>query len=395
MSLNIYNPQCTLDQCLNQVIGNVDFNPAAQVSACVSLFGAPATVTLTDIPDLVLSTSTVTVPYTNIIISTSTAYSTIQETTISHVQVPQTVTEFTATRVATETVQATAPAVTFLKKRKRGACKPKSSSLLSSVTTSSWEEPTTTVTLPFQEEPLTTTTSADEPATTTSAPNCINLEQYSSACSCIGAVSDATQTATLTNAGPTSFVIETVTSTAPASTSTSIITVLVTETQTQLATTTATTTLQTIHDTVETATTTLPGVIAPTVTAYFRTNPLNRLITTADQYVQYDYGNTGIGAKMQVISSSGRVSLVDKPNDTLWVRTPTANYGALWFQQTTGASSTDQPVTCKPDNAGTLSCATENGQFNTIFSCGAYMYLGRPTWVQSGCTKVVFTLKTA
>ncbi|KAM7212827.1 hypothetical protein V8F06_011773, partial [Rhypophila decipiens] len=378
MSLNMYNPQCTLDQCLNQVIGNFDFNPAAQVSACVSLFGAPVTVTLTDIPDLVLSTFTLTVPYTDIIISTSTAYSTVQETTTSHVQVPQTVTEFTATRVATETVQATAPAVTFLKKRKRGACKPKSSSLLSSVTTTSREEPTTT-----------------EPATTTSAPNCINLEQYSSACRCIGAVSDATQTATLTDAAPTSFVIETVTTTAPAFTSTSVITVLVTEIQTQLATTTATTTLQTIQDTVETATTTLPGVIAPTVTAYFRTSPLNRLITTSGQYVQYDYGNTGVGAKIQVISSSGRVSLVDKPNDTLWVRTPAASYGVLWFQQTPGATGTDLPVTCKPDNAGTLSCATENGQFNTIFSCGAYMYLGKPTWVQAGCTKVVFTLKTA
>ncbi|KAK3984283.1 hypothetical protein QBC44DRAFT_385887 [Cladorrhinum sp. PSN332] len=395
MSLNPYNPQCTLDQCLNQVVGNVDFNPAAQFSACTSLFGAPAIVTLTDLPDVILSTSTATVPYTDIIISTSTAYSTVHETSTSYVQVPQTVTEFTATRVSTETVQATAPAVTFLRKRdgklkKRGGCKPKSSSS-SSVATSSSEEPATTTS---SEEPL-TTTSTEEPSTTSSAPNCIDLEQYSSACSCIGAVGDATQTATVTDAAPTSLITETVTSTAPASTSTSVITVIVTETQTQLATTTATTTLRTIKDTVETATSTIPGGIAPTITALFRTSPLNRLVTVVNQYVQYDYGNTGSGARLQVVSSSGRVSLANKPSDTLWVRTPTVNYGVLWFQPPSGATGTDQEVTCMPDNQGVLSCATANGVFNTVFSCGAYMYLGRPTWVQSGCTKVSFTLKTA
>ncbi|KAK4457566.1 hypothetical protein QBC42DRAFT_236080 [Cladorrhinum samala] len=389
MSLNAYNPQCTLDQCLNQVVGNVDLNPAAQVSACVSLFGTPATVTLTNIPDVVFSTSTVTVPYTDIIISTSTAYSTVLEEATSYTEVPQTVTEFTATRVSTEIVEATPPAVTFLRKRhakvkKRGGCKPRSKP-----STTSTEEPSTTST----EEP--STTSTEEPSTTSSASNCIDLEQYSSACSCIGAASDATQIVTLTDAAPTSLITETVASTGPASISTSVITVIVTETQTQLATATATTTLQTIKDSVETATSTVPATIAPTVTAIIRTNPLNRLVTVAGQYVQYDYGNTGVGAKFQVVASSGRVSLIDMPSYTLWLRTPTVNYGVLWVQPAESAGATDRAVTCVPDSQGNLSCATADGVYNNIFSCGAYMYLGKPTWVQGGCTKVIFTLTTA
>ncbi|KAK4458977.1 hypothetical protein QBC42DRAFT_290003 [Cladorrhinum samala] len=378
MSLNAYNPQCTLDQCLNQVIGSIYLNPAAQVSACVSQFGSPATVTLTNIPDVVFSTSTVTVPYTDIIISTSTAYSTVLEAATSYLEVPETVTEFTATRVSTETIVATQPAVTFYRKRdakikKRGGCKPRGSSTASS------------------EEPLTTSESAiEEPSTTSSAPNCVNLEQYSSACSCIGAVSDATQVVTLSDAVPTSFITETFTSTAPASISTSVVTVIVTETQTQLATTTATKTLETVLDSVETATSTIPGgvVLAPTVTAFLRANPENRLLALDSGWVRFSTGNAG---KVQLVVASGRIASADSPNDTLVARrfSATAPYGNMVFTSVRGTF--DTPATCVPDKNGILSCATADGVFNTVYSCGTFVYLA-PAGGLSGCTEMSLTL---
>ncbi|KAK4459677.1 hypothetical protein QBC42DRAFT_231137 [Cladorrhinum samala] len=373
-------PQCTLDQCLSQVVGSADLNPAAQFSACVSLFGAPATVTLTNAADVIFSTSTVTVPYTDIIISTSTAFSTVTEAATSYVDVPQTVTEYTATRISTEIIQATQPAVTLLRKRSaqlknRSGCKPRSSSS----------------TLPPQEPSITST---EEPSATLPAANCIDLAQYSSACSCIGAISDATQIATFSDAAPTSFITETFTSTAAASTSTSVITVIVTETETQVATTTIPTTIQTIEDSVETATSTIPASLAPTLTAVLRANLANRLIKPLGQYLMLDGAATAAtSANVQVITSSGRLSFLSSPTFSLWVRGNNL-YGYLWLQPDSAASS-DRPVSCMPDINGVLNCATADGVFNVIYFCsGTVLYMGPSDWNQAGCTKIVLNLNT-
>ncbi len=337
---------------------------------------------------IVVSTTTITVPYTDIIVSTSTAFSTVDETLTSSIQVFETVTDFTATSVSTVTTQATAPAVTYLKKRgpKRKRCKVKSTQ--------------TSTSTPSEPSLDSTTVSASSAPSTTSSPaplfpiasQCLNLEQYSSACSCIWAVSGTT-IQTYQDPASTSVVSETITSTATPSVSTSIVTVIVTESVTSLVTTTATTTVGGIQDATTTVTSTTTP-FAATQTAHLRTVPLNRLITVSGQYVQYDYSNTGIGATLEVVTATGRVNLVGQPSITLWVRTPTVNYGVLWFQAASGATASDQAVTCFPDSSGSLTCAATGGAFNTVFSCGAYMYLGRSTWTQAGCTKVTFKLST-
>jgi hypothetical protein len=43
---NSANPLCTVNQCLQQVVGSIDNNPVAQFDACVSLFGSPSTATV-------------------------------------------------------------------------------------------------------------------------------------------------------------------------------------------------------------------------------------------------------------------------------------------------------------------------------------------------------------
>jgi len=39
MGVNQSRPECTVDQCLNQVIGNPNVNGPSQFEACVSTFG--------------------------------------------------------------------------------------------------------------------------------------------------------------------------------------------------------------------------------------------------------------------------------------------------------------------------------------------------------------------
>ncbi|KAK4226573.1 hypothetical protein QBC38DRAFT_444496 [Podospora fimiseda] len=223
----------TVNSCLNQVVGNLNQDPVAQVSACISHFGAPEVITLTEpSPETFYTTYTETVPYTDIIIKTSTVWSTVVETDISQVEAAET--EFTSTRVVTETVQATAPPITFLKKRdatkvkKRGRCKPKT--ILSSL------EPTTT----------------EAPNASPSA--CVDLVQYSSACYCIAAASDATSLLTVAPSAPTSTITSTLTNAALPSTNTVFVTLSTTSTTTNLLTTSPTKTIFTVLEQTTTAT---------------------------------------------------------------------------------------------------------------------------------------------
>ena len=43
---NVADALCTVNQCLQQVVGSIDNNPVAQYDACVALFGSPTTVTV-------------------------------------------------------------------------------------------------------------------------------------------------------------------------------------------------------------------------------------------------------------------------------------------------------------------------------------------------------------
>ena len=43
---NVADTLCTVNQCLQQVVGSIDNNPVAQYDACVALFGSPITTTV-------------------------------------------------------------------------------------------------------------------------------------------------------------------------------------------------------------------------------------------------------------------------------------------------------------------------------------------------------------
>ena len=45
-TFNAYDPACTVTPCLEQIAGWSDFNPGAQYSACLSMFGSPVVTTV-------------------------------------------------------------------------------------------------------------------------------------------------------------------------------------------------------------------------------------------------------------------------------------------------------------------------------------------------------------
>ncbi|KAK4459987.1 hypothetical protein QBC42DRAFT_288978 [Cladorrhinum samala] len=83
LSYNSYNPTCTVDACLNQVVGYLDNKLLAQYASCTSLYGAPVVSTVTASPDVVFETVTSTVPYVDVTVEFTTIESTAQEISTS------------------------------------------------------------------------------------------------------------------------------------------------------------------------------------------------------------------------------------------------------------------------------------------------------------------------
>ncbi|KAM0514423.1 hypothetical protein ACHAPE_006716 [Trichoderma viride] len=86
--MNSYAPACTVNTCLQQVAGIVDNNPLAQFSACVSNLAHQ-----TPTGDVVFTTDTTSVLYTDIIVSPTTDVSTVVQTVTVPSKVSQTQTE--------------------------------------------------------------------------------------------------------------------------------------------------------------------------------------------------------------------------------------------------------------------------------------------------------------
>ncbi|KAJ4292313.1 hypothetical protein N0V88_005945 [Collariella sp. IMI 366227] len=297
---NLANPLCTANQCLQQVIGSLGNDPVEQYSSCVSMFGSPTTVTMTLLGDVVLSTTTATVLYTDIIVTPSTTLYTDYATETSYAEVVETATGYSATSVATVTEVVTAPtspvqssAPVKRRSHKKRGCQPRSSSVLSSTTSS---------------------------ATPSAAPNCADLAEYSSACSCINAASSAI-TVTTSIPGATEVVTVTESSTV-ASTSPSAVTVVVSSTVVVPATTTVTTTVTGLFKTTITVTSTTTPV-PPTQTAYLvATGGLakDKYLKVANGYLQYDYGNAGVSVaeRFNILTAGGPLSLASNPEFKLY-----------------------------------------------------------------------------
>ncbi|KAL2126702.1 hypothetical protein VTI74DRAFT_380 [Chaetomium olivicolor] len=237
---NAFSQLCTTNQCLQQVIGRVDNNPLAQFNACTSIFGSPTATTVTMPAETVFSTTTLTMSYTDIIVPVSTASSTNYVTSTSYTQMLEIATEYSSTKTwmvnEVVTLQPTPTPKRALKRR--GKCGAKTSPSI-----------------------LTTSSAAPYPI----ASNCPSLDEYSSACSCINAVS-STATVTVPAPDTTSVVTVTESSIVQVTTSASVVTVIVPTTVVEPATSTITSTTTKLFETTITVTSTT----APTPTATYK-----------------------------------------------------------------------------------------------------------------------------
>lgn len=101
---------------------------------------------------------------------------------------------------------------------------------------------------------------------------------------------------------------------------------------------------------------------------------------------------------MGVIYTGGLPFIASDPSKKWVLGSPTPRYGVVALVTEAQIAASPNPIytiSCSVGADGILSCSTNfNAAFNTIYSCGAYMYFGLPTWVQSGCVAVKFKLVT-
>ncbi|KAK3685839.1 hypothetical protein B0T22DRAFT_518159 [Podospora appendiculata] len=331
----------------------------SQASACVAMFGSPVVSTVNPAVSVAFSTTTETVPYTDIVISVSTTFSTSQETVTSYTTLYETVTSFTATSVSTVSTVVTAAPQPAKKKRshnKRGKVLSNSSAAPAVISSA----PAITSTSSSSAPAISSTTTSSAAPLFPIAPNCPSRDEYSSACACIGAVSS---TSTVTAAAPvsTSTVTET-TSTAVSSVSTSVVTVIRTSTVTAPVQAT-------------TLTATSAGLFLTTTTATSTTTPAAATQTakvivvggaSAGKYLFFNGGyvqlttNAPSGETITIPSAGGPISLLSNPNKQLYLYLPGVSAGTLYFETATAAANNGDLLAICTAAAGTgiITCGT-------------------------------------
>ncbi|KAK4208725.1 hypothetical protein QBC37DRAFT_475885 [Rhypophila decipiens] len=375
MGINQSSPSCEVNACLNQVIGHTNNNGFVQYQSCIAMFGSPAVTVTTAAPETIYSTATDTVSYTDVTVVMSTVVETVYQTSTSFAEVLETVTEYTATNVVTEatTVTVGATATPAKKKKKRGACHhgPTTSTFLSS-------------------------TAAASSAPSSSVPV---LDEYSSACSCIYAVSS---TSTYTEVPLPSLAATTLTvSSAIPTTSVSVVTEYVTVTVPEAATTTRTSTISTALDTTTRSTMTLTTSPPPDATSsslVIANGPrAGRYLTLVNGYLQFGANNAGVDVAVRlVIPPSGgaaQLALASDPSVKMVSLQTTSIAGVLGFESDAVAAAAGNPAVTCTNTDGNVACAIPGRGFTKVFNCGAYLYIVSPAWAQSsGCTAVTFNV---
>jgi len=339
-------------------------------------------------PDDILSTTTTTtVPYTDVIVTISTTESTSYATSTSYAEVVETVTAYSSTRITTVTEVVTAPTPgpePTMKKRspkKRGCNKTTSSLSTASTPDASASSLVPDATSSTAEPTVTSSTSALYPV----ASNCASLEEYSSACSCINAVS-STATLTMSLPGFTDVVTVTESSAIP-TTSTSVVTVVVSSTITVPATTTITATTTGLFETTTTVTTTTTPV-PPTQTAYLQLQGgprTGKYLAVVAQYVQWSSTATTGTDLIKLITAGGQPSLAADNSKKLFLHSASSKVGVLYFETDAQAGSFgDQAVNCKIDG-DLVTCVSPVNGLNKLLQCGAYVYLASQDFTQASC----------
>lgn len=385
-----FNPiaaECTIMPCLWQVAGHINGDPAAQLSACQSIFGFPVVQTVTLPAEDIFSTRTSTTTDVVVVITTSTAYATAEETSTALETAESTITEYTTTVTSTvlTTVSAPAPTVTVVKRgsgshklKRRGGCKPK--------TTTTSESSTGT------NEPASSTTASmetDEPTSTSPADVCADPSVYSSACACLEA-----SPATVYVSAATSIIDEATTVTS-FSTEGAAITVTVTDLDTVSGTTTLLSTLSTVTTVTTTVTATAsPAPVAPTSFGLVLADGSNvgkSLVISGSALAYVFVWANGVGPRTLGLPAAGGQPFVEN-SDTykMYVRLSTTSYGVVFFTTPAYVASsafTWAPVSCSVD-AETLvmSCSTPN--LMRFLQCGSTIYMANANTTPGGCVEV-------
>ncbi len=360
----------TVTPCLWQAAGHVNDDPAAQLSSCQSLFGFPQVATVTLAVDPVFSTAIETSTYTDIIVATSTVYSTVEQESTSYETAYATATEYTTT--ATQTLTVTVPAPSAAKrgvKRRRGC---KLSTTLSSAVPS--------------ETPASTSSSETSASPSTSADVCADLAVHSSACACL-------EPATVTSYydAVTSIIYATEPATVT-STSDTVITVAVTTVVVKPATTTLTSTLSTQTET----TTTTTSTAAPAAPSTFTLSMVDganagKSVVLVASGATYTLSGTASGTTASLRLDAGALSLLSESTYGAYVRLSTTSYGIIFMATQSYVSSsayTFLPLTCTVDPSTLLaSCSTTSG-LTRFLSCNAYLYFANPSTTPSGCVEL-------
>jgi len=128
----------------------------------------------------------------------------------------------------------------------------------------------------------------------------------------------------------------------------------------------------------------------------------NRALVVVNGYVQWDTTGVQPGARMVLSMDDGgqQPYLADNPQMKLYVVQASTVVGVLAFETDAQAAGTvrDSPVTCAGNRAtGRLVCETTvrgvGVTFRDMYQCGAYIYMGSPTWLQAGCVRVDIKIK--
>ncbi|KAK3375001.1 hypothetical protein B0H63DRAFT_526291 [Podospora didyma] len=368
MGINQSNPTCAVNSCLNQVIGYVDSIGFAQYNACRATYGA-AQVEVMTLGDLYIDDNGRRFNY-RCCGRISTSVETVYETLTSYSQVLETATEYTTTSVLTTFATVTAaPAPTVNK-------------LLGQH---------------IRHHNLATTTS---PPPVPLASNCPILEEYSLACSCIYAASDATVTETAVIPSTVEWVTETSTAIPPTSTSILVNTVTVTVpvAATTTLTSTSTGTLTTATSTTTNAAT--PATPSPRYLVVNNGRRANRYLTSSGGILRISLvSTTASGAQPVSIPADGASpAQLTVPGSSPLVALYAIGGDIIsnMYPETGAAATANGHITTTCRSAsGVVSCGAPGAGLNFVFDCGSIgLFFGSTNPAPSSCISFTFRLSS-
>lgn len=105
-------------------------------------------------------------------------------------------------------------------------------------------------------------------------------------------------------------------------------------------------------------------------------------------YIQWSQTNPGV--VFNIPTDGGQPSLASDAMQKLFVHASSALVGVLYVESVpTAVAYGDVAVDCTPDMVtGFVTCTAPTKGFDTLFQCGAYIYLATATWASSGCNRM-------